>query len=294
VETVVYKRVGPCEIALDVHPAPASGGPVVVWIHGGALIMGSRSRMQPALRARLAEAGCAQVSIDYRLAPETKLPAIVEDVLDAVAWVRGPGAERFGWDADRLGVVGHSAGGYLTLMVGAHARPRPRALVSFYGYGDVGAAWYTEPDAFYRQEPLVSDEAARAAVGTAELTDGPPARRAFYLYCRQNGLWPREVVGFNPETDPAAFARFCPEHVVDPAHPPTLLLHGTADTDVPYEQSVLMAAALRRAGVEHDLVTIPNGPHGFDRDVAPTSPADDPAAAAIARAAAFLLEHLGR
>jgi acetyl esterase/lipase len=178
VETVVYKRVGPCEIALDVYPAAQPGAPVVVWIHGGALIMGTRERTQPALRARLAEAGCAQVSIDYRLAPETKLPAILEDVLDALAWVRGPGAARFGWDADRLGVTGNSAGGYLTLMVGAHARPRPRALVSFYGYGDVGADWYLKPDPFYCREPAVSDAAARAAVGTAELATGPRERHA--------------------------------------------------------------------------------------------------------------------
>src|SRR5436190_1250727 len=116
VESVVFKRVGGCAVGLDVYPAAgARAAPVVVWIHGGALIVGTRSRMQTALRDGLARAGLAQVSIDYRLAPETKLPAILEDVVDAFAWVRGEGARRFGLDPARVGVVGHSAGGYLAL-----------------------------------------------------------------------------------------------------------------------------------------------------------------------------------
>jgi acetyl esterase/lipase len=292
VETVVYKRAAGCEIALDVYPAAATAGPVVVWIHGGALIMGTRARMQPALRAALAEAGCAQVSIDYRLAPETKLPDIFADVQDALGWVRGAGAAQFGWDPARVGVVGHSAGGYLTSMVGAHVRPSPRALVSFYGYGDVGAGWYAEPDPFYCTFPTVDEAAARSVVGVAPLTTGSSERHPFYLWCRQNGQWPREVVGFGPDGE--AFRRFCPEHLVTGDHPPTLLLHGTADTDVPYEQSALMAAALRRAGVPHELVTVEGGPHGFDRDVEADAlrSATSPAAAAVARAATFLRERL--
>ncbi|MBI2942046.1 MAG: prolyl oligopeptidase family serine peptidase [Chloroflexi bacterium] len=50
-------------------------------------------------------------------------------------------------------------------------------------------------------------------------------------------------------------------------YPPTLLLHGDQDTDVPYEQSVTMAARLAEAEVAHELVTIPGGGHGFDREL---------------------------
>jgi dipeptidyl aminopeptidase/acylaminoacyl peptidase len=88
----------------------------------------------------------------------------------------------------------------------------------------------------------------------------------FYLYCRQHGRWPQEVVGLDPDRDPRAFDPYCPVRNVTPEFPPTLLLHGTGDTDVPYAQSAEMAAALAAAGVAHQLVTIPEGPHGFDRD----------------------------
>jgi acetyl esterase/lipase len=300
VESVVYKRVEGGEVQLDVYPATAEtqpaqqtpGTPVVLWIHGGALIAGTRRRLQASLQRELARAGFAQVSIDYRLAPETKLPSIWEDVTDAFAWVRGEGARRFGWEARRLGVLGHSAGGYLTLMAGAHLRPKPLALVSFYGYGDVAAAWYSRPDPFYCAQPAVPEERARAAVGTVAqaVSEGAGERMAFYLWCRQQGRWPQEVVGLDPERDARAFDRYCPVRSVSAEFPPALLLHGTADTDVPYAQSAEMAAALERAGVTHELVTIPDGPHGFDRDARVGD--GTPAGEALRKAVEFLSERV--
>jgi len=55
---------------------------------------------------------------------------------------------------------------------------------------------------------------------------------------RQNGLWPKEVAGFDPDKEPRAFDRFCPIRNVTKDYPPTLLLHGDNDTDVPHQQSV--------------------------------------------------------
>ena len=68
-----------------------------------------------------------------------------------------------GLDADRLAVVGASAGGYLALLAGHRVRPRPRAIVSFYGYGDIAGPWYSRPDPFYLLEPEVSESDARRA-----------------------------------------------------------------------------------------------------------------------------------
>src|SRR5262245_47922954 len=81
--TYTYKTVGEASIKADVHGA-VSGKKrsVIVWIHGGALIMGSRFGIDRTLLRALIEAGYVVVSIDYRLAPETKLPAILEDVRD--------------------------------------------------------------------------------------------------------------------------------------------------------------------------------------------------------------------
>jgi acetyl esterase/lipase len=266
--TYVYKNAGGHEIKLDaVRPPDDRVRPVILYIHGGALIFGSRGGINAEQLSRYIRAGFAVVSIDYRLAPETKLPEILEDVRDAHQWLRANGRKLLHVDADRLAVVGHSAGGYLTLMTGILFKPRPKALVSYYGYGDIAGEWYSRPDPFYSSQPAVPEAEARAAVGTAPVSEPPQSSRRprFYLYCRQHGLWPKEVTGRDPDAEPRAFDPWCSVRNVTRQYPPTMLLHGDADTDVPYRQSVMMAEELKRHGVEHQLITIPGGPHGFDR-----------------------------
>ena len=80
-ESRVYKSVPGCEIRADVYRAPGSvPTPALIWIHGGCLMYGSRMNIRPAHLDAYLAAGWTVVSIDYRLAPETLLPAIVEDL----------------------------------------------------------------------------------------------------------------------------------------------------------------------------------------------------------------------
>ena len=292
--TVVYRRVEGCEIPLDVYrPASNRPVPVLVWMHGGALIMGSRAGVPDHLFGLCRDRDLAIVSIDYRLAPQVKLPDIIEDVRVAFRWLRDDGPSVAGLDPGRIVVAGASAGGYLTLMTGFAVEPKPLALVSYYGYGDVDAAWYTTPSAHYRRTvPLYTREEALGGLRDGVVSSPPDqeqadARRRYYHYLRQNGLWTREVTGLDPSQDRAALDPFCPVRNVSPAYPPTMLLHGTADTDVPYDRSVKMAQELARHGVKHELVTLPGAEHGLV--------GVDPALvdAANAKARAFIGEHLG-
>jgi len=286
--TYTYKRIDGVDVQADVYPRnDARLAPVLLWIHGGCLMMGHRSDIADWHRNLYAEAGYTIVSIDYRLAPETKLPAIIDDLQDACRWIRSAGPALFQADPARLTVIGHSAGGYLALMAGFLVAPRPAAIVAFYGYGDIVGPWYSQPSAFYLQQPRISRERARQAVGQVVLTGAiePHSRWDFYLYCRQTGLWPKEVSGHDPKSEPDFFRPYCPVHNVDRDYPPTLLLHGDRDTDVPHEQSVMMAQALASAGVEHELITIPGGEHGFDAQPTPE------AGRALRRVLHFLSPH---
>jgi acetyl esterase/lipase len=291
-KTYTYKTVGDTKIQADVYrPDDTKVRPVVVWIHGGALIVGSRNSVPSQILDLCRKEGYVLVSLDYRLAPEVKLPAIIEDIQDAFRWIREQGPTLFHGDPDKLVVSGGSAGGYLTLMSGVVVRPRPRALVAYWGYGDVDGPWYTQPSEHYRKQDLVSKEEAYQAVGSkvqtgTEKPEEGKARGKFYLYLRQNGLWTKEISGIDPKAEPRQLDRYCPVRNVTADYPPTLLIHGTADTDVPYEESADMDKELTRRKVPHELITIPNGGHGLgggDKKLI---------AEAHERALAFIREHL--
>jgi acetyl esterase/lipase len=295
-QTVTLKTVGDCDVRVDVYrPAGGATCPAVLWLHGGALIFGDRSAISPGQLPLYLEAGFAIVAADYRLAPEAKVEAIIEDLRDAYAWVRQTGPAAFGIDPSRIAVVGHSAGGYLTLISGVCVDPRPRALVSFYGYGDIASAWYSRPSAHYCQEPLVPEAEARRGVRGRVIAGAPfgspqaETRGRFYLYCRQQGVWPQEVTGHDPDAEPSWFDPFCPLRNVTAAYPPTLLIHGDEDTDVPFEQSALMAEELARHGVEHQFLALRGSGHGFDGAGMGDPTVDD----VFRKVLAFLAEHLG-
>jgi acetyl esterase/lipase len=263
---------------------------VLVWIHGGALIVGDRTGVPKNLLDLCQERDYVLVSIDYRLAPEVKLPAIIADIKDALAWVREKGPKLFHGDPERIVVAGGSAGGYLTMMTGICVEPRPRALVAYWGYGDVDGAWYTKPSAFYREKtPLVKKEDALKAVGGPVLTGavgkGGQARGNYYRYLRQNGLWTREVTGFHP-SDKSKLDPYCPVRNISKNYPPILMVHGTEDTDVPYELSANMAKELKRHKVRHQLITVKGAGHGL------SGGAPEHIAEAHTRAMAFIRSYL--
>ena len=284
-----YKTAAGCSIGADVHRRSGRQTlPAILWIHGGALIMGDRGWINAAQLRRYVDAGFAVVAIDYRLAPETKLPDILADVEDSHRWVREKGPGLFQIDPDRIAVIGHSAGGYLTLATGYRCHPRPRALVAFYGYGDIAGEWYSRPDPYYSKQPAISKQAAWAQVGKTAISGTSSARDKFYLYTRQHGLWPKLVAGLDPDSQNKAFDPYCPIRNVTREYPPALLLHGDKDTDVPYEQSLSMLRELQRNHVDSELITISKGGHGFDHEM------NDPqAAAAFDRVIRFLQQHLG-
>ena len=160
-DTRIYKRVDGLDIKADIiHGAGGSPHPAILYIHGGGLMMVSRRAMPPRWELeRFTATGYTVVTIDYRLAPATKLPEIVQDVTDAYAWMRAQ-APSLNIDPTRIAVMGMSAGAYLALVAGYRLNPRPKAVVSFYGYGDITGAWASQPSAFYSSKPPVAENDA--------------------------------------------------------------------------------------------------------------------------------------
>jgi acetyl esterase/lipase len=289
--THTFKKVGDLAIKADVYAYDDDQTrPVVVWIHGGALIMGHRESVPKWLSDECHGSGYVLVSIDYRLAPETQLPEIIKDVEDAFVWIADKGPALFHADPKRIAVAGGSAGGYLTLTAGFRAKPRPVALVSLWGYGDLVGDWYSKPSLHPRhQQSKLSPEEAHKQVSGPPISDSRDRKGdggAFYQFCRQQGLWPKAVSGWDPHEQAEKFYPYMAVKNVTPDYPPTLLIHGDKDTDVPYEQSTMMAEELKRKKVEHRLITLVGGEHGLAGANA------NEIATAYEEARAFLRRHL--
>lgn len=259
--TVLYKKTSLFEIHADFYSADRANTPVILYIHGGGFIFGSRTGLSEDLRKFYRQAGFALFSIDYRLSPESGLSDILEDVQDALLWLTQKGEERFSINTEKIAVAGSSAGGFLALSTGTFSI-KPKAIVSFYGYGDISADWARTPSTHYLQRDRIPENIARAQLTSFIPTAGSVHERfLFYVYARQTGRWIQEI-----NTSGYSLESLSPIHQIESDYPPTLLLHGTKDTDVPYEQSVYMRAALLKKGIPAKLITIPDGDHVFEKD----------------------------
>src|SRR6476660_8539790 len=137
---VEYTRPDGKPVLLDLHiPDGAGLFPAAILIHGGGFDEGSKSTNVRPLFDVLANAGYAWFSIDYRMAPEFRFPQAIEDVNNAIKWVKA-NAPKYHVDITKIALIGESAGGFLVNYAGTHETPetRVRAVVDIYGPVDYG------------------------------------------------------------------------------------------------------------------------------------------------------------
>jgi acetyl esterase/lipase len=225
---LVYGQAGGLDLKLDAC-IPAGPGPfaAAILVHGGGWTSGDKQVNFAPLFEPLSRAGIAWFSINYRLAPKYRYPACLDDVQTAVRWVQAHAAE-FQIDPRRIALVGESSGGQLVEMAALRADPdiQLAAVVPFYAPCD-----------------LIAEMHRRGNLGKSMIA----------LFGRAQ---------FDPEMD-GLMHDASPLHYIHAGLPPFLLVHGTSDHVVPYEQSVQFQAALRAVGVACDLVTIANGLHSM-------------------------------
>lgn len=224
---VTYCVMDGTELRLDVYyPMIAEGRwPALVYVHGGSWTGGDkRGSGGFGDRPALVKAGFLVVSVNYRLAPESQFPAMIEDVKCAVRYLRAH-ADEYNLDPGRIGAWGNSAGGHLVALLGLSDESagwdvgeyldyasRVQAVVDFYGPTDLETLLTNNSGHIFRDEDL---------------------------------------------------AAASPIHHISEGDPPFLILQGDQDRLVPLVQSQILYERLQEKNIPAELVIVKGGGHGF-------------------------------
>ncbi|QEH35498.1 Carboxylesterase NlhH [Aquisphaera giovannonii] len=233
---ITYKKAGDAELKLDIT-APKGGGPypAVLVIHGGGWRAGNKKDCQ-IMMPDLARRGYVAVSPQYRFCPKETFPAQLDDVKEAVRWVKAH-AKEYRVDPDRVGAMGFSAGGHLSLMLGltgpsdglegpgaeGGADTKVVAVVNFFGPTDLAA-----DDIPQGVRPMVKD-----------------------------------LLGATPREKPELAARASPLTYVSKGDAAILTFQGTKDPLVPHTQATKLADAMTAAGVPGRVELLLGASHGW-------------------------------
>ena len=257
ISDVVYEQVpmrGYPNVAMKMdilQPKVKDKLPAIVYVTGGGFINANKDNGIQ-LRMHLAEAGYVVASIQYRVAPTAKFPQPLEDVKSAIRFLKAH-ADEFGIDADRVGIVGGSAGGYLTAVAGTTSGTNTfdkgdnlqvsssvKAAVDLYGLSDLTRIGDDYSDTV---------KAAHASAGSTE------------------ALWVNGSPVFGG-TDGGILADKKAAHAANPISyiskksAPMLLMHGTKDTLVSPSQTDLLFQALQQKGIPSKRYLVDGAAHG--------------------------------
>jgi len=235
---LTYLTVGIKELKLDLYSpkAMAKAAPLVVLIHGGCWMDGTRKEMAY-YAVNLARLGYVTASVSYRLSEEASYPAAIEDLRAAINWLTAH-ADKYNIDPSRIALLGGSAGGHLVEYLGYAANtptkdqpkgrgPKVKAIIPFYGWSDL-----TDPSVSYQ----------------------------YYMEL---------FLGKKYADAPKLYEEASPITHVDKGDPATLLLHGTIDTIVPITQSEKLVKKLAANDVPYIYAPFKGGYHGYDLGAVP-------------------------
>jgi acetyl esterase/lipase len=219
--------------------------PVVVYIHGGGWRNGSKNSASRRLNPLVATGNYVGISIAYRLSDEAQWPSQIHDCKAAIRWIRAH-ASAYGMDAERIGIFGTSAGGHLVSVLGTSGNV-PTLEGNVGPHTDQSSRVTCVADLYGPTDFLLMN---RTAVAGAKLNHDAPNSPESLLMGGPIQEHPDKVATANPMT------------FISRDDPPFLIIHGTQDPLVSFNQSEIFHAALKQAEVESTLITVADGGHG--------------------------------
>lgn len=241
IKDIAYVIDGHARQKLDLYlPAKGNNFPLIVWIHGGAWREGSKDNTRATW---LLDEGYAVASVNYRLSQHASFPAQLEDCKAAIRWLRANAAQH-GYDGNRIGVWGASAGGHLVALLGVtgdvkefdkganlQVSSRVQAVCDFFGPTDL---------------TKMNEQAGARGRMDHDLPDSPES----------------QLIGGPVQQNKEKAARANPLTYISKGDAPFLILHGDQDNLVPSGQSELLHAALSKAQLQSTLHVVKGAGHG--------------------------------
>lgn len=218
---IVYARPGGLPLTMDANLPEGQGRfPAVIVVHGGGWEAGDKLTYVSPVLSLLSREHFAYFSIDYRLTSYVQNQEQLDDLRNAIRYVRDHAA-RYNIDPNRIALLGESASGQMVTKIASEPCPgcEVQAVVSFYGVYDF-VPWASDPD-------------------SKKMLD-----RIF-------GNW-----------DLGTLRHYSPIYHVHSGMPPVLLLQGTADEL--YPGTLSYEKQLTQQGIPHELILLPNAPHGME------------------------------
>lgn len=244
---VPYIEDGDKAQRLDIYypeQTPQKPLPLIVHIHGGGWMGGSKYPCD--VRSMTAQ-GYVVASLEYRFSQTAKFPAQIQDCQAAIRWLRA-NAQRFHFNPEKVGVIGGSAGGHLSALVGVTGGKKTFPIIG--GNEDQSDAVQCVCDIFGPKNfASVMEQAA----------NDKNVKNIFQFNTPSDPY--SELIGANL-SDKEKTAAVSPITYVDRDSPPTLILHGTHDALVPFAQSEEFEAAMKKHGAPVWLQKIPGAGHG--------------------------------
>ncbi|MBL9117476.1 MAG: alpha/beta hydrolase [Verrucomicrobiaceae bacterium] len=236
---IMYAKVGETSLQLDLHRPPKPSAPLIVYVHGGAWRSGSKEDVPI---GALVDQGFAIASVNYRLSTQARFPAQIHDIKAAIRFLRAKSHE-LQVNADRIAIVGSSAGGHLAALVGV-----TNGNVAL--EGTIG-------------EHLDQSSSVQSIVsfyGASNLESILAQSTEFGLTVRIPAL--KLLLGGLPDKEVALARLASPVAHIDSQDPPLWLIHGDADPQMPPLQSQEFAEAYRKAGLQVTHRVLKGSKHG--------------------------------
>lgn len=235
IKNIEYKYVDSISLQLDFYKLRnlKNPAPVMIFIHGGSWRSGKRSDYLPYL-VDYAKKGYVTATVSYRLIKQAVFPAAVQDVNCAIKYIKNHAGE-YGIDPDKVVLIGGSAGGHLSLLL---------------GYGG-------HEEIFNQDCALDIDSKVNAIIdlyGPADLTT-PYAISTYQV---------QDFLNVSYESNPEIYRMASPKTFISTDDPPTLIFQGTIDSLVPVSQSDSLDLWLGKAGIPHEYHRLKGWPHTMD------------------------------